>query len=125
MTILGIQGAVKLVTPKVMKRTHNIAVKLGRIAHEMHRDSPRGGYKPNCVGGQRSKPGAAPASEHGTLLTILQKPPTSIENGYSVNVNYVDQEYGGVFLTCDTQEWKEAAPRPLGRLSVARLKSEL
>lgn len=110
-------GAMKLIRAKLVDRVEDRTFQGADIALELHDTAPRGGTNVNAYGQQRSAPGEQPAIEHGDLRE-------AILNGNTVDeatatgrfiANTVHLEYGTVHI----------APRPMGRMTIDKLKQEV
>lgn len=95
------------------------AEQLSIVTEELHLNAPRGGKNLNAFGQPRSAPYEVPAVEHGTLLATLQEPVTELKDGFEVNVNWVQLEFGY------NADLGDVLPRPLGRIAVEKFKADV
>lgn len=132
MSVLGVNGAMRLVRTRVGRRVESRALRGQDIAIQLHETAPRGGANVNRYGEPRSAPGEPPAIETGDLLE-------SMRDGYQYDAstltasfiaNYVVQEYGydvGDRSRISDKQSLAAGrmdPRPMGRLTIEQLKQE-
>lgn len=117
---MSIEAVLRQVAGRVEDHTRARADRLGEITAEKHRTAPRGGTNRNRYGQARSAPGEAPATEEGTLLSLLQVPPKRVGDAhYRVMANNAALEDGA------KKDGRIILPRPLGRLSLEQLKEEV
>lgn len=111
-------AAADRIRQKLAERVRVRAEQAERIAARLHMTAPRGGTNLNRYGQPRSAPGEQPAVETGALLgRILNE--TKVDGlRAQVTVNYAVLEYGY------DANGRRLAPRPMGRMTVARLKAE-
>ena len=95
------------------------AEQLSFITEELHLNAPRGGKNINAFGQPRSAPYEVPAVEHGGLLEVLYEPPNETKDGFEVNVNYVELEFGY------KADLGDVLPRPLGRIALEKFKADV
>lgn len=95
------------------------AEQLSHIAENLHLNAPRGGKSINAFGQPRSAPYEVPAIEYGDLLAKLQQPVKETSDGFEVNVNNVEVEYG------HEGDFGYVAPRPLGRIALEEFKQNV
>lgn len=112
---LGVAGAAALIRRQLGAHVQVRADQARDIVSELHRSAPRGGSYLNAYRQPRSAPGEQPAEEHGNLKARLEMPPQPIDGGFAVMVNYSALEFGSTHVQ----------PRPMGRMTVTRLKEEV
>lgn len=124
------QAAAARIRQKLAERVRVRAEQAERIAAQLHMNAPRGGTNLNMFGQPRSAPGEQPAVETGALLGRILNETVISGLRAQVTVNYKVLEYGYYVgarsRISDRAELTPSrmAPRPMGRMTVARLKAE-
>lgn len=121
MSVLGVEGAMRRIRPKLGDRVEQRAFDGRDIAVELHETAPRGGESINAHGQPRSAPGEQPAIEHGDLREVLLNELTFDERTLTATfpVNYIVLEFGY------DKNGRRLDPRPQGRMTADRLKQEV
>lgn len=129
---LGVDGAMRRIEARSDEHAQKRAMQARDIAATEHRNAPRGGINKNRYGQFRSAPGEPPATEEGDLLRYIQgQQPLGMRlrpGHYRVGVNLVVLEFGfSVGLRSRISDRKTISgatlePRPLGRITVDKLK---
>ena len=115
--VLGVAGAMQLITQKADKPVYQLAVRFTEINVRNHVNAPRGGPNLNKYGQQRSAVGEPAAVEDGNLRNLMEMPPvpTSDGKGYRVFGNYAVLEKGSMHV----------GPRPNAAIAVEQLRQEV
>lgn len=133
MSVLGVEGAMRRIRPKLGDRVEQRAFDGRDIAVELHETAPRGGESINAHGQPRSAPGEQPAIEHGDLREVMLNEFTFDERTLTASfpVNYIVLEYGydvGARSRISDKATLSAGrldPRPMGRMTSDKLKQEV
>jgi hypothetical protein len=112
------QAVLAKVFAKHLSHTRLRANQLSDTAFEFHMDAPRGGNARNRFGENRSAGGEPPAPETRELSRKIQDV-KEVPDGADVVVNYKVLEFGY------QKNGRILEPRPLGRIAIEQLRSEI
>ena len=113
---MSVESALKRARARLAGRVEQRTFQGADIALDLHVNAPRGGVNHNAFGQQRSAPGEQPAVEHGDLRE-------AILNGTTVNESTLTGTFVANTLLLEVGT-RTILPRPLGRMTIDRLKRE-
>lgn len=108
--------AIERLKKRQAERIRRRAREYQTIVKEEHRTAPRGGANLNMFGEPRSAPGEPPAMETGALFAQL-------DQGLTVDMNKREARVIANYKVLEDGT-RRMEPRPLGRVALAKLKSD-